>query len=258
MKWIRIFRAWTRNQNKTPKNEKLQWTIRTVQKDDPNLRTKSQFSLHVAVDGVLLLYKWLMQSVFVRSFIRSFELAFVRCFTIRIHTILGMASNKFIWIQCWCTRTSGKQMCTSSSVYIIFTLRLYIELLSVSFWLRFVLVSMPSYLCCKTLLISLIIIFLLLRLWLSLRTKDRVWSSLFSLHLDATAFGSNMHFSFLLLSYARFLCSVFISSKIFHFTSFFCSECAFARTIESVHAFGWHFTCSALVYKSSPMYAYTH
>lgn len=159
MKWIRIFRAWTRNQNKTPKNEKLQRTIRTVQKDDPNLRTKSQFSLHVAVDGVLLLYKWLMQSVFVRSFIRSFELAFVRCFTIRIHTIFGMASNKFIWIQCWCTRTSGKQMCTSSSVYIIFTLRLYIELLSVSFWLRFVLVSMPSYLCCKTLLISLIIIF---------------------------------------------------------------------------------------------------
>lgn len=75
MKWIRIFRAWTRNQNKTPKNEKLQRTIRTVQKDDPNLRTKSQFSLHVAVDGVLLLYKWLMQSVFVRSFIRSFELA---------------------------------------------------------------------------------------------------------------------------------------------------------------------------------------
>lgn len=149
-------------------------------------------------------------------------------------------------------------MCTSSSVYIIFTLRLYIELLSVSFWLRFVLVSMPSYLCCKTLLISLIIIFLLLRLWLSLRTKDRVWYSLFSLHLDATAVGSNVHFSFILFSYARFLCSVFISSKIFHFTSFFCSECAFARTIESVHAFGWHFTCSALVYKSSPMYAYTH
>lgn len=131
-----------------------------------------------------------------------------------------MASNKFIWIQCWCTRTSGKQMCTSSSVYIIFTLRLYIELLSVSFWLRFVLVSMPSYLCCKTLLISLIIIFLLLRLWLSLRTKDRVWYSLFSLHLDATAVGSNVHFSFILFSYARFLCSVFISSKIFHFTSF--------------------------------------
>lgn len=76
-----------------------------------------------------------------------------------------------------------------------------------------------------------------------------------SMQLPLARMCTSLSYSFRMrVFYARFL----LVQRFFTLPVFFCSECAFARTIESVHAFGWHFTCSALVYKSSPMYAYTH